>query len=63
MTKDLELKFNLDIIRKANGNKQKIIMEKRNGLKVLGTVLQRLPAEGIFPLSGSKIFVQNSLFS
>lgn len=49
MTKDLELKFNLDIIRKANGNKQKIIvLEKRNGLKVLGTVLQRLPAEESF---------------
>ena len=46
MTKDLELKFNLDIIRKANGNKQKIfVLEKRNGLKVLGNVLQRLPAE------------------
>ena len=49
MTKDLELKFNLDIIRKAKVNKQKIIvLEKRNGLKVLETVLQRLLAEESF---------------
>jgi len=50
MTKDLELKFNLDIIRKAKVNKQKriLVLEKRNGLKVLETVLQRLLAEESF---------------
>lgn len=49
MTKDLELKFNLDIIRKANGNKQKIIvLEKKKWTQSVRDCLQRLPAEESF---------------
>lgn len=64
MTKDLELKFNLDIIRKAKVSKQKtIVLEKRNGLKVLETVLQSPLAEESFIYLEVKCLNKMCLFS
>ena len=64
MTKDLVLKFNLDIIRKAKVSKQNtIVLEKRNGLKVLQTVLQRPLAEDSFIYLEVKCLNNMCLFS
>lgn len=40
---NLQLKMNLDIIRKAKANKKTLPLRERNGLKVLKPVFQKTP--------------------